>query len=129
MRCTRKSQRVIEQGRGTPVVPVVLAQPTTRSKDLRPGTTHSAFISPAASGTTSLISKPVYNERTSEKFHTGEVRRIVILSISLNQAKKRRGAGIKARSHARPSTFRNYTRSEPRFCALLTQGEPEVEVA
>jgi hypothetical protein len=29
----------------------------------------------------------------------------------------------------RSSTFRNYTHSEPRFCALLTEGASEVELA
>ena len=72
MHCARKRQRVIEQGRGTPVVAVVLAQPTTRGKDLRPRTTHSAFPSPAAFGITSHMLTPVYNERTSDLFNSGQ---------------------------------------------------------
>ncbi len=69
MHCARERQRVIEQGRGTPVATVVLAHPTTRGKDLRPRitrTAHSTFLGTAASGTASLISKQVYNERTCE---------------------------------------------------------------
>ena len=75
MHCARKCQRVIEQGRGTPVVAVVLAQPTTRGKDLWSRTTHSAFPSPAASGITSHMLNQVYNERTPENLPSETVRK------------------------------------------------------
>jgi hypothetical protein len=36
---------------------------------------------------------------------------------------------VRTRGLKRWVTFPNYTHSEPRLCALLTEGEPELELA
>ena len=45
------------------------------------------------------------------------------------EAREEHRQGARARDLKRSSKFRNYTHSELRFCALLTEGASEVELA
>ena len=52
----------------------------------------------------------------------------VLLLAGDAEARKEHSPAVRTRGLKRSSTFRNYTHSEPRFRALLTEEDPELEL-